>query len=160
MSLFSDNPIAMEEVIDDTRKTLEQETRWAYPIALKLYQDSHHLPIDWAVECLRIYLSEFKPSNITKLNKYIAQALDMEYRDGLTSSQCIKIANELCYLPEEGDNLEAAIARLWWAISNKQDSFHEAGRAIELLLPDKSNSLLFDLYLEAAVRIYKEYGIY
>lgn len=148
--------IAMKEIIDYARQNIKQELRWAYPIALKLYKDSYDLPIAWAVECLQIYSSEFKPSNINRLNKYIVRALDRDYRDALTSLQCKEIANELWYSPER-DDFQTAIARLWWAISDKQDRVIEAEMCVSLLLPALSNSLLLDRYLEAAIIIHEEH---
>jgi hypothetical protein len=66
--------------------------------------------------------------------------------------------NELWYSPER-DDFQTAIARLWWAISNKQDGLIEAEMCVELLLPDLSNSLLLDRYLEAAIIIHEGHKI-
>ena len=150
----------MREIVDNIKQTITQENiLWAYPIALKLQKYRYRLAIQWAVECIQIYSSEVNLNKLCLLNKYIQQA--MEEPNVLTPLQCDEIGREIWYLPER-DDIQTAIARLWWSISCFKDGkehhgIMEAISAVELLLPDTSNRSLLDRYLEAAVIICEAY---
>jgi hypothetical protein len=150
----------MREIVDDVKQNITQKRiLWAYPIALKLQKYHYSLAIQWAVECIRVYSSEFNPDKLSKLNKYIQQAMDEP--NVLTSSECNEISREIWYLPER-EEIQTAIANLWGSISAFKDEEEHTGTmyttaAVELLLPDLSDRRLLDRYLEAAVRIYEEY---
>jgi hypothetical protein len=150
----------MRKIIDDVKQNITQkQILWAYPIALKLQKYYYSLAIQWAVECIRVYLSNFNPDKLSQLNKYIQQVMDLQ--NALTPLQCSEIGREIWYLPER-EEVQTAIARLWWSIAafkagEEHGGIMEAISAVELLLPDLSNRRLLDRYLEAAVRIYEEY---
>lgn len=150
----------MRQTINKVKQTVEQKRiLWAYPIAQKLQENHYSLVIRWVGECLRIYASEFKPEKLSKLDKYIQQALDSQ--NSLTSLLCQEISREIWYLPER-EEFQTAIARLWASIAAFKDGeedggIMEAGAAVELVLPDISNRPLLERYLEAAVRIREEY---
>lgn len=149
----------MKQLIENVKQTIAQKILWAYPIAQKLQKYHYNLAIQWAVECIQIYSSEFKPDKLFKLNKYIQQA--MEEQNVLTPLQCDEISREIWYLPER-EEIQTAIARLWGSISAFKDKEEHGGvmettMAVELVLPDTSNRRLLDRYLEAALRICEEY---
>jgi|GEM_PF-5696012 len=150
----------MREITDNIKQTIEQkEIFWAYPIALKLQKSCYHLAIQWSGECIQLYLSEFKPNKLSKLNKYIQQALDSQ--NDLTPLQCNEMSQKIWYLPGR-EEAQTAIARLWWSIRTFKagedlGGIREAGVAVELVLPDVSNHCLLDRYLEIAIRIHEEY---
>ncbi|KJH69997.1 hypothetical protein [Aliterella atlantica] len=149
----------MRQTIENAKQAIAQKKYlWAYPIALKLQKYHYGLAIQWAVECIKIYSSEFESDKPSKLNKYIEQALDSQ--NDLTPLQCSEIGREIWYLPERED-VQTAIARLWWSIAafksgDKHIGIMEAISPVELL-PDISDRHLLDRYLEAAVKIYEEY---
>ncbi|MDZ8241619.1 MAG: hypothetical protein RMZ69_31530 [Nostoc sp. ChiQUE01a] len=150
----------MEQIIDNIKQSITPNSiLWAYPIAAKLQKYHYSLAIQWPVECIQIYASEFNPLKLSKLNKYIEQAIDSE--NVLTPLQCVEISREIWYLPER-EEIQTAIAQLWGSISPFKDGDEHVGimqitAAVELLLPDTSNRYLLERYLEAAVRIYEEY---
>lgn len=150
----------MRQTIENAKQAIAQKKiLWAYPIALKLQKYHYSLAIQWAVECIKIYSSEFEPDKLAKLNKYIQQALDSQ--NVLTPLQCSEIGKEIWYLPER-EEVQTAIARLWWSIAafksgDEHIGIMEAISPVEVLLPDTSDRNLLDRYLEAAVRIYEEY---
>ena len=81
----------MKQIIDNIKQSITQESiLWAYPIALKLQKNHYTLAIQWAIECIQIYSSELKPDKLSKLNKYIQQA--MEEQNVLTPLQCDEIS--------------------------------------------------------------------
>ncbi|BAY11085.1 hypothetical protein [Calothrix sp. NIES-2098] len=150
----------MKEIIENVKQTIAQKRiLWAHPIARELQKYHYTLAIKWAVECIHIYSSEIKSDKLSKLNKYIEQT--MSEQNVLTPSQCDEIAREIWYSPERED-IQTAIARLWWAISafkdgQELDGIIETTMTVELLLPDLCDRSLLDRYLEAALRIYEEY---
>ncbi|MBZ8178522.1 hypothetical protein G3T18_00185 [Oscillatoria salina IIICB1] len=147
------------ELIRAKERIKQNSFLWAYPIALALQKSPYFLAIQWLIECLQIYLYEFKSPRISELNKYIQQARDLS--NILTFLQCNEIAQEIWYLSGR-DEIQTAIARLWWSISafnngKEHGGIMEVVAAIELILPDTSNCLLLDRYLQVAVKIYEEY---
>jgi hypothetical protein len=146
----------MKQIIENVKQTIAQKKiLWAYPIALKLQKYHYSLAIKWAIECIQIYSSEIKSDKLSTLNKYIQQAMDEP--NVLTPLQCDEISREIWYLPER-EEIQTAISRLWGSIAAfKHGEEHvgimETTSAVELALPDLSNHLLLDRYLEAAVRI-------
>jgi len=150
----------MRQTIENVKQTIAQKKiLWAYLIALKLQKYHYILAIQWAVECIKIYSSEFGSDKLSKLNKYIQQALDSQ--NVLTPLQCLEISGEIWYLPER-EEVQTAIARTWGSIAafksgEEHGGIMEAISAVELLLPDISDRKLLDRYLEAAVKIYEEY---
>ncbi len=150
----------MKQIIENAKQTIAQKViLWACPIAQELQKYHYSLAIQWAIECIQIYSSEIKSDKLSKLNKYIQQAMDEQ--NVLTSLQCHEIGLEIWYLPERED-IQTAISRLWWSISAFKDGDEYVGimettRSVELVLPDISDHRLLDQYLEAALRIYEEY---
>ncbi|MGB3510103.1 MAG: hypothetical protein WBA93_12870 [Microcoleaceae cyanobacterium] len=149
----------IEKITNNIKQNLTQNSiLWAYPIALRLQKYRYSLAIQWTVECIQIYSSEFKPDKLSNLNKYIQQARDLQ--NVLTALQCDEISREIWYLPKR-DEIQTALARLWGSISAFKDGDERGGTmqatmAVELVLPDTSNHRLLDRYLEAAVRICQE----
>lgn len=152
----------MRQTIEGIKQKITPKSiLWAYPIALKLQEYHYSLAIQWTLECLQIYSSEFKPDNLSKLNKYIQQAT--EERDILTPLQCDEISREIWYLPGK-DDFQTAISRLWWSIASfkdgeEQGGIREAVSVVELLLFETFNMHLLYQFLEAAVRIYEDYEV-
>lgn len=152
--------IRFKQIIENVKQTIAQkEILWASPIAFNLQKHHYILTIQWAVECIQIYSSEFKPDKLSKLNKYIQQA--MEEQNVLTPLQSNEIGQKIWYLPER-EEVQTAIARLWWSIQafkagEEHGGIMEAAMAVELVLPDISNHHLLDQYLEVALRICEEY---
>jgi hypothetical protein len=150
----------MKQIIENVKQTIAQKKiLWAYPIALKLQKYHYILAIKWAIKCIQIYSSEIKSDKLSKLNKYIQQA--MEEQNVLTPLQCDEISREIWYLPER-EEIQTAIARLWGSISAFKDGEEHGGviettMAVELVLPDISDRRLLDRYLEAALMICEEY---
>jgi hypothetical protein len=75
--------------------------------------------------------------------------------------QCAEISREIWYLPDR-EEIQTAISRLWGAISafkngDEYGGIMEITMTVELLLPDISNHLLLDRYLEAAMNIHEIY---
>jgi hypothetical protein len=131
----------------------------AYPIAQKLQKYHYKLAIQWAVECIQIYASEVNPDKLFQLNKYMQQA--MEEQNSLTASQCLEISTEIWYLPDRED-IQTAISRMWASISafkvgEEHGGIMETTAAVELVLPDISDSRLLNRYLKAAMKICEEY---
>ncbi|BBD59037.1 hypothetical protein NIES2109_18160 [Nostoc sp. HK-01] len=152
----------MQQIIDNIKQTIVQrKILWAYPIANKLQKYHYSLAIKWAVESIQIYSSEIKSDKLSKLDKYIQQAMDSQ--NILTPQQCLEISREIWYLPDR-EEIQTAVARLWGSISAFKDGdehggIMEATMTVELLLPDLSDRLLLERYLEAAVRICEEYEL-
>ncbi|MEE3719724.1 hypothetical protein V2H45_23565 [Tumidithrix elongata RA019] len=150
----------MKQIIDTVKQNITQKRiLWAYPIALNLKKHHYSLAIQWAIECIKIYSSEVNSDKLSQLNHYIQRVLSKE--NDLTPLQCDEIGQEIWYLPER-EEVQTAIARLWWSISafkleKEHGGIMEAISAVELLLPDVSNRCLLDRYLEAAVKICEEY---
>ncbi|MBD2247008.1 hypothetical protein [Nostoc sp. FACHB-888] len=150
----------MKQVIENVKQTITQKKiLWAYPIADKLQKYCYSLAIQWAVECIQLYSSEIKLDKLSKLNKYIQQA--MEEQNVLTILQCNEIGQEIWYLPER-EEVQTAIARLWWSIAafkagEEHGGIMEITAAVELLLPDISDRRLLDRYLDVALRIWEKY---
>ncbi|MDF2386501.1 hypothetical protein JMG10_33865 [Nostoc ellipsosporum NOK] len=150
----------MKEIIENVKQTIVQKKiLWAHSIAPKLQQYHYSLAIQWGIECIQIYASEIKSEKFSQLNKYIQQAI--EEQNVLTSSQCLEICREIWYLPDR-EEIQTAIARLWGSIAAFKDGEEVGGivettMAVELVLPDISDSRLLNRYLEAAVRICEEY---
>jgi hypothetical protein len=150
----------MRDIVDNVKQNITQKRiLWAYQIALKLQKYHYSLAIQWAVECIRVYLSEFNPDKLSKLNQYIQQAMDSQ--NILTPLQCSEIGREIWYLPER-EEVQTAIARLWWSMGafkagEEHNGIMSAVMAVELLLPDLSDRRLLDRYLEAAVKLHEEY---
>lgn len=150
----------MRQTIENIKQNIDRKSiLWAYPIALKLQKYHYSLTIRWALECLQIYSSEFKPDNLSNLSKYIQQAT--EEQDILTSLQCDEISREIWYLPGR-DVYQTAIARLWWSIGAFKDGDEHGGTmeaisTVELLLFERFDRHLLDRFLQAAIRIYEEY---
>lgn len=149
----------MKQIIENVKQTIAQkEILWAHPIALELQKYHYSLAIQWAIECIQIYSSEMKSDKLSKLNKYIQQAMDEQ--NVLTPLQCDEISRKIWYLPER-EEIQTAIARLWGSIAAFRDGEEQGGiiettRTVELVLPDISDRRLLDRYLEAAVRICEE----
>ncbi|MEH1817167.1 MAG: hypothetical protein V7K26_20375 [Nostoc sp.] len=150
----------MKQIIENVKQTIAQKTMlWVYPIVRELQKYHYSLAIQWAIECIQIYSSEIKSDKFSKLNKYIQQA--MGEQNLLTPLKCNEIGLEIWYLPER-EEIQTAIARLWWSISAFKDEEDHVGimettAAVELVLPDISDHHLLDRYLEVALRIYEEY---
>lgn len=150
----------MKQIIENIKQSITQESiLWAYPIALKLQKYHYSLAIQWAGKCIQIYSSEFNPDKLSNLNQYIEQAMDSP--NVLTPLQCSEIAQTIWYLPER-DEVQTAIARLWWCIAafkagEEHGGIMEALSAVELLLPDTDNRHLLNRYLQTAVKICEEY---
>jgi hypothetical protein len=150
----------MRQIIENVKQTIAQKKiLWAYPVARKLQQYHYTLAIQWAVECIQIYASENNPDKLSQLKQYIQQAIEEQHI--LIPSQCMEISTEIWYLPER-EEIQTAISRVWASISAfKQEEEHggimETTAAVELLLPDITDILLLNRYLEAAVRIYEEH---
>lgn len=150
----------MRQIIENVKQTIAQkQILWAYPIARELQKYHYSLAIQWAIECMEMYSSEFESDKFSKLNKYIQQASDSQ--NVLTSLQCSEISGEIWYLPER-EEIQTAIARLWGSIAAFKEGEEHGGimettSTVELLLPDISDRHLLDRYLEAAVIIYEEY---
>lgn len=150
----------MRQIIENVKQTITQkEILWAYPIAYKLQKYNYSLAIKWAIECIQIYSSEIKSDKLSQLNRYIQQAV--EEQNVFTPLQCDEISREIWYLPER-EEIQTAIARLWWSIGAYKDGEEHGGvmettAAVELVLPDLSDHRLLDQYLQVAVKIYDEY---
>ncbi|VEP17512.1 conserved hypothetical protein [Hyella patelloides LEGE 07179] len=165
----------MKEATDKTRKYLEQSEAclfWSLSIIRELCKHDHNLAIQWAAECIRIRLSECEPEQITKLDKYIQQALDEQ---NISVSECVEIGRTIWYLKPGRNRSQTAVARLWWALGdfsadNKDRGIREINSAIwlvstedELVSLDRlkrryiNNYRLSELYIEAALKIYNEY---
>ncbi|MBW4603134.1 MAG: hypothetical protein KME29_27140 [Calothrix sp. FI2-JRJ7] len=152
----------MKQLIDNIKHNITpQSFRWAYPIALELQKHHNSLPIQWAVECIQIYASEFQPNKLSQLGKYIQQAI--EEQDTLSAVQCGEIGTEIWYWGTQRDDFQTALARLWWSISAFKDGeelsgITEAESTVELLF-DTLNRGLVEQFLEAALRICEEYEL-
>ena len=150
----------MREIIENVKQTIAQKKiLWADPIARELQKYHYSLAIQWALECIQIYASEIKSGKLSQLNEYIQQAIKQQ--NVLTPSHCNEVGLEIWYLPER-EEIQTAIARLWWSISAFKDGAEHVGimettMAVELVLPDISDRCLLDRYLEAAVRMCEEY---
>ncbi|MEI6331351.1 MAG: hypothetical protein WCP16_19065 [Pseudanabaena sp. ELA645] len=150
----------MKEIIRNVKQTIEQKKiLWAYPITKKLENYHHNLAVQWAIECIKIYSSEIKPNKLSQLNRYIQEAIDSQ--NILSSLESDEIIREIWYIPER-DDFQAAVSRLWGAISafkkgDEHGGIMEATMSIELLLPNISDHRLLDRYLEVAVNICEEY---
>ncbi|KYC40273.1 hypothetical protein WA1_27460 [Scytonema hofmannii PCC 7110] len=151
----------MKNIIENVKQNIAQKKiLWAHPIAQELQKYHYILAIQWTIECIKIYSSEIKSDKFSKLNRYIQQAMDEQ--NILTPLQCNGISREIWYLPER-EEIQTAIARLWGSIAAFRDGEELGGivettMAVELVLPDTSDSHLLDRYLEAAVRICEEYN--
>ncbi|MGB3694447.1 MAG: hypothetical protein WBG70_22840 [Spirulinaceae cyanobacterium] len=150
----------MKEIIENVRQIMaEKKLTWAYPIALKLQEYDYNLAIQWAIECLQIYSSEIKSDQLSRLDKYVQQAMDSQ--NALTSSQCREISREIWYLPGR-EEIQTAVSQLWGAISEFKYGEEQVGAmyssaSVELALPNESDYDLLEQYLESAVRICDEY---
>lgn len=150
----------MKEIIEDVKTTIQsKQILWSYPIISKLYKYRYSLSIQWVLECLQIYSAEIESKKLSELSEYIDLLIASE--NILTFSDCNKIGQEIWYLPAR-DEIQTSIARLWWSIASFKSQEEKLGimecmSAVELLLPDVSNQLLLERYLEAALNIYKIY---
>ncbi|MBD2301742.1 hypothetical protein [Nostoc sp. FACHB-190] len=150
----------MKQIIEDVKQTIAQKKiLWAYPIVQELQKYHYSLAIKWGMECIKIYSVDIKSDKFSKLDKYVQQAI--EEVNFLTSLQCYEVGQEIWYLPER-EEIQTAIARLWWSIEAFKNEEEHLGRmettaAVELVLSHISDYHLLVQYLEAAVRIYEEY---
>jgi hypothetical protein len=151
---------AIKQAINKVKHSNRSDKKliWAFPIASELYKLNCSLMIQWGVKCVQMYLSEFGHPKFNELSKYVQQILDSE--NNLTSLQCTEIGRTIWDLPER-DNIQIAIARLWWVLSacklgHDRAAIMETNSAITLLLPNLSDLDLFDNYLKAAITIYEK----
>ncbi len=146
--------MAIRQIVTNIKQTgIDSNALWAYPIASELKKHSYKLVLEWAIECIQIYLSQFKPLNSIKLAKHTQQIIDLEI--SLSPSQCDEMGKKIWNSPER-DDIQSALAYLWWIISQfKLGEAHsgvmETAMAIGLLLPNTSDDDLLDKYLEAAI---------
>lgn len=145
--------MAIREIVTNIKQTgIDSNALWAYPVASELKKYSYKLVLEWAIECIQIYLSQFKPSNSIKLAKYVQQIIDLEVL--LSPSQCDEMGEKVWNSPGR-DDIQSAIAYLWWMISQfklgEDCGVVETAMAIGLLLPDTSDDDLLNKYLEAAI---------
>ena len=151
----------MEEIINDIKQNIADKLMWAYPIANKLQECHYSLAIRWAVECIEIFTPEYEPHNLPKIDKYLQQIVEELNQNTLNSLDCYEIYMKIWYSPERED-AQTAVTLLWWSIANFKDGnessgARDAGAAVEVILPDITNSPLLDKYLEVAQRIYQEH---
>lgn len=82
----------MKEVIDKTKqylKTSKDPLFWSLYIIRELCNYNFNLAIKWVAECIRICFSECETEQVTRLDKYIQQALDVQK---ISASECNEIA--------------------------------------------------------------------
>jgi hypothetical protein len=151
----------MRQSVEKVEHILRQQGYiWLSPIASELFKKSYKVVVNWAIECMKIYISEAKVDDPSKINNYIQQLLNLQTdsHNIFTSDLCKKISMEI-WDSSSREEIQVAISRLWWSIAAFKDGddkrgISEASMAVELLLPDNiSDRQLLNRYLGTALLI-------
>ena len=155
----------MKQAVEKVEQVLKQEGYiWLAPIASELLKRSYKTILEWVTGCMKIYISETKVDDLSKISNYIQQLLNLQIdsQNIFTSDLCKKISIEI-WDSSGREEIQVAISRLWWSIAAFKDGddkrgISEASMAVELLLSDNiSNRQLLNRYLETALLVDEKY---